>query len=203
MAEDALTHKEALLEAAKVCLQKKGYARTTVRDLVAESGSNLSSIGYHYGSKEALLATAFDDVFKQWTAQLNAAAMDTPAATALERVAASWKEMLDTLPSHAGLTLAFVESIGPSVRSPELRARLAEHYERARRDVADVVRESLGAEAIAAGADPDVVASYLVAVADGFMIQFLIDPARCPTGDELVQALGAALTAGLSPIDRS
>ena len=48
-------HREDLLEGAKRCLLEKGYGRTTARDLVQASGTNLASIGYHYGSKDALL----------------------------------------------------------------------------------------------------------------------------------------------------
>ena len=48
-------HREALLDGARRCLLERGYARTTARDLVAASGTNLASIGYHFGSKEALL----------------------------------------------------------------------------------------------------------------------------------------------------
>jgi AcrR family transcriptional regulator len=193
-----VSNRDALLEGAKRCLRERGYARTTARDLVAASGTNLSSIGYHFGSKEALLAEAFDEVFVEWTGQLTAAALDDPAANALERVVVSWKAMLDTLPEHESLMLAFVESIGPTVRSAALRRQLAEHYERVRLEVADTVKLSLGEAAIAAGADPEAIASFLIAVADGFMIQFLVDPARCPTGDRLASALGAALTAMLS-----
>jgi AcrR family transcriptional regulator len=193
-------NRDALLEGAKHCLREKGYARTTARDLVAASGTNLSSIGYHFGSKEALLAAAFEDVFVEWTEQLNAAATDSPAANALERVTASWRTMLDTLPEHEGLMLAFVESIGPSVRSPELRAQLAEHYDRVRSEVAAVVAASFEEKTIRSGTDPDVVAAFLIAIADGFMIQFLINPVRCPSGDELVRALGGAMLALLDPV---
>lgn len=52
-------HREDLLEGAKRCLLQKGFARTTARDIVKESGTNLASIGYHYGSKDALLAQAY------------------------------------------------------------------------------------------------------------------------------------------------
>jgi AcrR family transcriptional regulator len=194
-----MSNRDALLEGAKRCLREKGYARTTARDLVAASGTNLSSIGYHFGSKEALLAEAFEDVFVEWTEQLNAAALASPAANALERVAASWKAMLDTLPDQQSLMLAYVESIGPSVRSPELKDRLAEHYDQSRTEIAEAVKQSLGEKAIAAGADPEVIASYLIAVADGFMIQFLVDPSRCPTGEQLVSALSAALAAAAAP----
>ena len=51
-------HKDDLLDGAKRCLYEKGYARTTARDIVAASGTNLASIGYHYGSKENLLNAA-------------------------------------------------------------------------------------------------------------------------------------------------
>ena len=52
-------HREDLLEGAKRCLLEKGFVRTTARDIVTESGTNLASIGYHYGSKDALLAQAY------------------------------------------------------------------------------------------------------------------------------------------------
>lgn len=59
-------HREDLLEGAKRCLLEKGYARTTARDIVAASGTNLASIGYHYGSKGALLNLAFLKVTEEW-----------------------------------------------------------------------------------------------------------------------------------------
>lgn len=52
-------HREDLLEGAKRCLLEKGFLRTTARDIVKESGTNLASIGYHYGSKDALLVQAY------------------------------------------------------------------------------------------------------------------------------------------------
>jgi AcrR family transcriptional regulator len=187
-------NREALLEGAKECLRTKGYARTTARDLVAVSGTNLSSIGYHFGSKEALLAEAFDEIFMDWTGQLTSAAAGDPSANALVRMAESWRESLARMPEHESLLLAFVESIGPSVRSPELREKLAEHYQRTREVVAASVRESLDD---AEGADAETIASWLIAIHDGFMLQFLVDPARTPSGDELVSALGAGLAAAM------
>ena len=189
-----MSNRDALLRGAKECLRTKGYARTTARDLVAASGANLSSIGYHFGSKEALLAEAFDEVFMEWTAQLTAAATGAPAANALERMAESWRQFLAQMPQHESMLLAFIESIGPSVRSPELREKLADHYQRTRELVADSVRESIGE---VDGADPETIASWLIAVHDGFVLQFLVDPARTPTGEQLTTALGAALGAAL------
>ncbi|MEN1888177.1 TetR/AcrR family transcriptional regulator [Streptomyces mirabilis] len=59
-------HREDLLEGAKRCLLEKGFVRTTARDIVKESGTNLASIGYHYGSKDALLTQAFVELVQEW-----------------------------------------------------------------------------------------------------------------------------------------
>ncbi len=45
-------HREQLLEGAKRCLRDRGIAQTTARDIVAASGTNLASIGYHFGRRK-------------------------------------------------------------------------------------------------------------------------------------------------------
>ncbi len=59
-------HREDLLEGAKRCLLEKGVRAHHARDIVAASGTNLASIGYHYGSKEALLNLAFLRLTEEW-----------------------------------------------------------------------------------------------------------------------------------------
>lgn len=59
-------HREDLLEGAKKCLVEKGFVRTTARDIVNASGANLASIGYHYGSKDALLTQAYVELAQEW-----------------------------------------------------------------------------------------------------------------------------------------
>src|SRR3954449_5592590 len=78
-------HRDALLEAAKRLLREQGYARITARDLVAASGTNLASIGYHFGSKEALLNAAIGESFAEWTQRITSAALVDADVTPLER----------------------------------------------------------------------------------------------------------------------
>ncbi|MDQ3601484.1 MAG: TetR/AcrR family transcriptional regulator, partial [Actinomycetota bacterium] len=86
-------HREALLVGARRCLQERGYARTTARDLVAASGTNLASIGYHFGSKEALLDEAITQAAQEWSDQLGHIALADPDATPLERIRATWQAL--------------------------------------------------------------------------------------------------------------
>jgi AcrR family transcriptional regulator len=195
----ATSHRDALLEAAKRCLRERGYVNTTARDLVAESGTNLGSIGYHFGSKEALLNEALAELFDDWTRRLTDAAAADSTAGPLQRAAISWVAMLDAMPDQRSLLQAFIDSLGPTTRSPSLRKQLAGHYETSRATVAAAIADALGPDAVAAGADPEVVAAFFIAVCDGFVIQFLIDPKRCPSGEQLVAALGSALEAASRP----
>jgi AcrR family transcriptional regulator len=188
-------HREALLEGARRCLLEKGYARTTARDLVAASGTNLASIGYHFGSKEALLNGAMQLCFDEYIEQLAQMVFADPSATALQRVRASWVALVSMFEQYRPLMVAFVEALAQAERVPELRAQLAECYERLRATVADMVHASVDGLP-----DPTArqVASFLIAVYDGLRLQWLLDPQRAPSPDELMAALEIALPAALA-----
>jgi len=184
-------HKEALLDAAKRLLRERGYARITARDLVAASGTNLASIGYHFGSKEALLNDAIGASFAEWTHRITEVALAEPDLPPLSRLMTSWRAMIDDFDSARPYFVAFLEALAQAERSPELRAQLATHYDDLRRDVGEAVAEVIGGE------DADVLASFMIAVGDGLLIQSFLDAARSPSADALEGALGRGLAAAL------
>ena len=191
------SHREKLLEGATECLRTKGYARTTARDIAAAADANLASIGYHFGSKDALLNEAITRACEEWTTRLGEAAFSGPGASPLEQMAASWVAMLSSFEELRPVLVGFVEAVGQSAWSDELRREMAAHYAKSREAVADMVKRSLGTSAEEVGADPKVVASFLIAVCDGLVLQWLLDPSETPDGDELVASLGAALSLAL------
>lgn len=58
---------------------------------------------------------------------------------------------------------------------------------------AGAVTDALGEEGRRQGVDPRAVASFLIAVGDGLLLQHLIDPEGAPSADEIATALGVAL----------
>ncbi|MGQ0716773.1 MAG: TetR/AcrR family transcriptional regulator [Pseudonocardiales bacterium] len=188
-------HREALLDGARRCLLERGYARTTARDLVAASGTNLASIGYHFGSKEALLNGAMQQCFDEYIEQVARVVFADPGATPLQRVRASWEHLVSTFEQYRPLQVAFVEALAQAERVPGLRVQLADCYEQLRATVAEMVRVSVGGLS-----DPTArhVASFLIAVYDGLQVQWLLDPQRAPTADDLMTALEIALPAALA-----
>ncbi len=178
-------HREALLEGAKHCLREQGYARTTARDIVAASGTNLGSIGYHFGSKEALLTEAIIEVFDDWGEELaKVLAAEPPAGNALERFAATWDRVLESMAEHRGVWAASVEAFIQAQYIPAVRERLADALEMGRTGLAELLQ----------GIDQDApearaVGGFYVALLDGLMIQWLVDPERAPTGKDLAEGL--------------
>jgi AcrR family transcriptional regulator len=188
-------HREELLQAAIECLEQKGYARTTARDLVAASGTNLASIGYHYGSKEALLNEAIGECFRRWTEQLGAVAFADESASPLERLSQSLIAMVEGFEENRALMVAVVEALAQAERSPELREQMAAYREESRARIAEMVESALEGRARGGGVDSDIAASLLMAICDGLVVQWLLSPERAPSGSQVVATFGAALGA--------
>ncbi|MGH3938762.1 MAG: TetR/AcrR family transcriptional regulator [Pseudonocardiaceae bacterium] len=188
-------HREALLDGARRCLLERGYARTTARDLVAASGTNLASIGYHFGSKEALLNAAMRQCIDDYIQQIHQIVCADPTATPLQRMRASWAMLVSTFEEHRPLRVAFFEALALTARAPQLRAELADCYEQLRTTMADLVHTSMGGLSDSAARH---AASFLVAVYDGLAVQWLLDPKHAPTADGLMAALEVAVPAAVA-----
>jgi AcrR family transcriptional regulator len=189
-------HREQLLAAARRLLETQGYAHITARDLVAASGTNLASIGYHFGGKAELLSEAIGQVLEEWTTTLATIAMADPTASPIEHAVTAWAAMLDQLPCRRPLLLSFMEALAQAERDPKLRERFAGHYRRCRAQVARLVAESLGR----AQDDPlcAAIASFVISVCDGLAVQSLLDPEQLP-GQEVFRAGLAALLSTSAP----
>lgn len=166
----------ALIEGALECLRERGYARTTARDIAAASGANLGLIGYYFGSKEALLNAALMEAFTRWTKRMTGVGA-APGSQPLSAMRAAGQEMDRAFDADRPLLVAFVEALAQAERSDDLRRQLADGYEDLR----------------ATTADDRALASLLIAVADGLMIQHLLDPDRTPSTEAVLDAVGGIL----------
>jgi AcrR family transcriptional regulator len=181
------TNRDALLEGALRCLQEQGYARTTARDIVAASGANLGSIGYHYGSTERLLNQALLTGFYRWYAEIARTA--DQAALEEQPLLVIVCELPKTFQRNRPLVRSFIEALAQSDQSPEVRAGLVDCYEYGRELVAGLL-----APIAPPGPRTRLLSSLLLALYDGLLIQWLVDPERAPTEEDLAGVFPAFAT---------
>jgi AcrR family transcriptional regulator len=188
---DRDTHRTKLLEAAGRLLRERQYGNITARDLVSASGTNLGSIGYHFGSKEALLNEAIGIALEQWADTIGQAIQADAGDGLLAWMTRSLAVVLDEYDAIRPYYHAFIEALARSARSPELRRQLAAHYERQRERIAGWILAAVdGALELH---DARRIASLMLATADGMLIQGFIDAREVPTSGELMAAMGKAL----------
>ncbi|HEX6446577.1 MAG TPA: TetR/AcrR family transcriptional regulator [Streptosporangiales bacterium] len=194
-------NREDLLAGALRCIQEKGYAHTTARDIANAAGTSLAAIGYHFGSKEKLLNEAMFAGFDSWGRTLAAAvaAAGTTEGDAIDRFGVVWDHLLDVVTAQPELVAASFEGFPATRHSPELRAQLADGMEEGRR----------GLVAIMQGVDEDTLTeeqvrslgSFYSALLSGVLAQWLVDPERAPSGRDLAVAL-RAVSGGPAPARR-
>lgn len=101
-----------LINAALRLFGRDGYAATSTRALAAEAGTNIASIAYHFGGKEALRLACGEEVMRRIGAIANPpeipADLPPPAATAmLEEMLRSFVGFLTRSP-EAAATVGFL-----------------------------------------------------------------------------------------------
>lgn len=190
-------HREDLLEGARRCLLEKGYARTTARDIVAASGTNLASIGYHYGSKEALLNLAFLKVTEEWgdvlTEKPDESAQGVEGAgprEPLDQFRETWQRVIDSYAETRSVWQLQMEVVSRIDQDPELRKALIGPQREGRNGLAE---NMLG---IDPEKDPErarVAGLFCQALLAGVMVQWMMDSESAPSAQDLTDGLKVVL----------
>jgi len=181
-------NREDLLAAAKRCLYERGYARTTARDIATAAGTSLAAIGYHFGSKDALLNEARIQAIAEWYDELGRAlaASSEPDATPMERFEAIWTRMIEVFGAHRALWSVSFEMLAQIDQTPEVRRAVADAQQQARLGLASLFHNI---DATLDEKSAWVVGSFYLALLPGVMAQWLIDPEHAPSGRDLADAL--------------
>ncbi|MEU5277850.1 TetR/AcrR family transcriptional regulator [Streptomyces asoensis] len=184
-------HREDLLEGAKRCLLGKGFVRTTARDIVKESGTNLASIGYHYGSKDALLVQAYVSLIEglgdSFDPGWGAGGKGASEPGTLERFEEVWANVIRSLPEARAVWMLSLEVIIYSDRLQEVRKLLAEAQEQGRSGIVPlfngVPEDRLDRETV------DTEGRFYQTVLNGLMVQWLFDPDSATDAAQLTEGL--------------
>lgn len=164
----------ALLAATRTCIARKGLAATTARDIARTAGANLQAISYHFGSKDALVARALLEGFREWLAPTVAVLRGDgdPAA----RTAAAVQALVVALDAHRDAAAAYLQALAHAPAAEPLRDGITDLWDELREVLAVDIQAMQATGELGSWADPDVMAAVLMAVANGFVVQAILEP---------------------------
>jgi AcrR family transcriptional regulator len=175
------SNRSSLLEGALRCVERLPPERVTARAIAAESGANIASIAYHFGSKDELVTEAVIAGLDRWLASIaqSLGELDElqPAAR-LERASA----VIDaTRQRHLGLARNFLGALARAQHEPRIRRLLSEGFRLTRPRVAEL----LGLGEDRPGRD---AAGLLHSMFTGLLFQTLLDPDLAIEGRRMSRA---------------
>jgi AcrR family transcriptional regulator len=175
------SNRASLIEGTLVCLEKLPPERVTARAITEESGANLASIAYHFGSKDNLVTEAVIEGLDRWLAEVTASLENLDAQDPVERYRLAGEAIETSRRRHTGLARNFIGALAKAQHDARVRQLLADGFRRTRPAVAAL----LGLGDDQAGED---AAGLILAQFNGLLFQALLDPDLAIEGDRMRQA---------------
>ena len=183
------SNRDALIDGTLRCLERLPPERVTARAIAEESGANLASIGYHFGSKDELVTEAVTVGLDRWLSEIAGQLATLEAESPGDRVRKAAALAIEGRAARQGLARHLLGALARSQHDERVRAKLVEGYTRTRPELAAVLE--LGEDEV--GAD---TAGLALAMFNGLLFQALLHPSLKIEGDRLEQAqrrMGRAL----------
>jgi AcrR family transcriptional regulator len=175
------SNRSNLLEGTLRCLERLPPERVTARAIAQESGANLASIAYHFGSKDSLVTEAVIEGLDRWLAEIASGLGEIAALEPTERFRRAGEIYEASRERHTGLAKNFVGALAKAQHDPRVRELLSEGFRRTRPTLAAL----LGLGSDQAGED---AAGLVLALFDGLIFQVLLDPALGIEGERMQRA---------------
>ncbi|MGH2963612.1 MAG: TetR/AcrR family transcriptional regulator [Solirubrobacterales bacterium] len=175
------SNRSNLVEGTLRCLERMPPERVTARTIAQESGANLASIAYHFGTKDNLVTEAVIEGLDRWLADIAAGLDDLPSQEPSARFRRAAEVIETSRRRHTGLARNFVGALAKAQHDSRIRDLLAAGFRRTRLNVASI----LGLGGDRAGED---AAGLVVALFDGLLFQALLDPALAVAGERMERA---------------
>jgi AcrR family transcriptional regulator len=163
-----------IVEAMRASVAARGIAGSTFDHVAREAGVSRGLLHYYFGTKERLLVEVVRRECEVRELRLeDAIAQAESAEEVLKGLVRSFTEILDEGPAGP---VMFFEMITLAQRHEEIASELAALGRRMREAFAAALEAKSEAGVLALRAQPDAVAAFLFALADGIMVRRLSEP---------------------------
>ena len=175
------SNRSNLIEGTLRCLARLPPERVTARAIAEESGANLASITYHFGSKDNLVTEAVTQGLDRWLDEIERSLGELAEEDAPERLRRSFELIEGSRREYVGLARNFVGALAKAQHDPRVRELLAAGFRRTRPNVAAALSLGKGQ------ADEDA-AGLIHSMFTGLLFQTLLDPDLAIEGRRMQRA---------------
>lgn len=165
---------DRLKAAARRCIAEHGFSGASSRRITEMAGANLAAITYHFGSKDELVAAALIEGIRDWLAPtLAVLAVDGDPG---ERTMSAVAELLRSFEANRGFAPAYLQALARAPIDPDIAGPLMDLWGELRTAIATDIRVIQSAGHLGDWIDPDLMAMILVAIANGLLVQAVVQP---------------------------
>ena len=173
-AEKQAETRVALLEAAADAFTGVGFDAATVEAITEAAGFSRGAFYSNFDSKDELFLALIESRVQTSLAEVAQAFQQ--GSTALERIRSGGRFLDSLVAKDRQWCLLYMEFWSRSARDTKLRRRFASQYEAWRSGIAHLVETQSRELGITLDTPPRELASALIALFEGYVLQRLIDP---------------------------
>jgi AcrR family transcriptional regulator len=166
--------RELIVEAMRRTVAARGIAGATFDQVAREAGVSRGLLHYYFGTKERLLVEV---VRRESAVTMEQLEQTVGAAGSAEEVLEALVQGFEEFVGEGeGAVVTFFEILTLAQRNEEIAGELRELARQTRLHMADLLRAKSEAGVLELHADPEAVAGFILALADGLTVRMLSEP---------------------------
>ncbi|MEU9291401.1 TetR/AcrR family transcriptional regulator [Streptomyces sp. NPDC048275] len=180
--------REQILDAARRCFLRDGFHSASMQDLFAEAGLSAGAVYRHFTSKDEMILAIAEENMRD--------VLDITLAVATNQqdqsIGAVMAELLDVVRAKSAdgdLAGLAVLVWGEAMRNGSLARKLDQLMARMRADLVMLVRDHQGNGGMPTSVTAEAIASTMISVLPGYILQLALDPAVVAEVPDAVRAL--------------
>ncbi len=164
--------RDQILSAARQCFLRDGFHATSMQDLFAEAGLSSGAVYRYFASKDDVIVAIAEENIRDVLAMIQKAAAEQPGRP-VGAVVAEVMEVVRAKHERDGLASLALLVWSESLRNPPLAAQLRNLLNGMHADLAEVVRQHQGREAMPREVSAEALARILISNLVGYILQLV------------------------------
>lgn len=183
--------RQLILDAAYAVFARRGYGGAAVDEILAEAGLSKGAFYHHFPSKEAVFQALLAERARRCTEAM-AAAVVTGASVAdnVRNVLRAGWNILTADPTWANIQMEFWVQ---ATREDCARQAMSDSLHQCRQFLTEAIARAQEEGVIRAQLDPEAAARLMIAVSDGVLVQWQIQPDEVRL-DSLIDSMADMIT---------